>query len=280
MDQKTINSGGILSGVIVIICGVLVSPVAIGMLASYPHEIWWLGLVLVGSCSLMIYGGIQSIRKSKKQEWQANEEQERIQEEVARLKKSQLAIKNEGLPGATIQGQKGSEESHPPYNEVLAFWTFSKPEWNKFLVLEKKRRKSSTLIEGILIVALGTPFLMWVRASTFGTAFIICLIIALIISLLRYFLTMNSLGSVLDVNEVTITDQTVMINGKLNPYRSDNFWLDKVHILDGDPAVLEFTYAWNTRKQKKTFDELRVPIPQKKRAEAQALIEKISKPLL
>lgn len=274
MDQKTISAGGILSGVLVIFCGVLVSPVAIGMVASYPDGIWWLGLVLVISCGLMIYGGIQAIRKAKVQEFQAAEEEQRIKAEIAQLKAN-------SAPTQTIENaEKRPSISGSPYSEVFAHWIFSSQEWKKFLLLEKKRRKSSTLIEGILIVALGTPFLMWVRASTFGTAFIICLIIALIISFLRYQLTMNSLGSALDVNEVTITDQTVMINNKLNPYRSENFWLDKIQILDGDPDVLEFTYAWHTRKKAKTFDELRIPIPNGKKEEAQILIQKILKPSL
>jgi hypothetical protein len=271
MDQKTISSGGILSGAILIFCGVLVLPVAIGMVASYPSAIWWLGLVLVISCGLMIYGGIQSIRKAKTQEFRAAEEEQRIKAEVAELNKAAASQTLENV------AEKKSSISDSTYREVLAHWRFTSQEWKKFLTLEKKTRKSSTWIEGILIVVLGTPFLMWVRAATFGTAFIICFIIALIISFLRYQLTMNSLGPPLEVNEVTITDQTVMINDKLNPYRSENFWLDKIQILEGDPDVLEFTYAWQTRKKAKTFDELRVPIPQGKKEEAQILIQKILK---
>ena len=255
---------------LVIFCGVLVSPVAIGMMASYPNQIWWLGLVLVVSCGLMIYGGIQSIRKSQNATRQAAEEEQRINEEVAQLNALDKT-QNE-----SIERKAEAAISDSTYHEVIAHWTFTPQEWKKFLILEKQRRKSSTLIEGSLIVVLGTPFLMWVRLATLGTAFIISVVIAIVISFFRYLLTMSSLGSILPVNEVAITDQTVMINGKLNPYRSENFWLDKIRILDGDPDVLEITYAWNTRKGK-TFDELRVPIPPGKKEEARVTIQKILK---
>ena len=64
------------------------------------------------------------------------------------------------------------------------------------------------------------------------------------------------------------------INGKLNPYRSDRFWLKKIQMLAGDPEVIEFTYSWDTRKGR-TFDELRIPVPAGRGEEARALIEKI-----
>jgi len=265
MDQKAIATGGMVTGSLVIFCGVMVSPVAIGMLLSFPHPIWWLGLVMVGSCGLMIYGGIQSIRKAKKQEWQAKEELERLQSEVA-------GIKSTGVPV-----QKTVVEATQVNSEVLAYWMFTAEEWKQFLALEKKRRKSSTSYEAAAIVILGTIGLMSMRDASLWMALLVSIVIAAIVSWLRWVLTMNSFGNVLPKNEVTITDQSILINDKLNPYRSENYWLDKIQILDGDPDVLEITYAWNTRKGN-TFDEMRVPIPKGKRDEALNVINKILPP--
>lgn len=272
MDQKTISAGGMISGALIIFCGIIVSPIAIGMLASYPHPIWWVGLILCGASGVMIHGGIQSIRKAKLQEAQAKEELERLKAEVDKIKSTPVTS---GVAGVQIPGVQ--PDTTIRYKEVLAHWTFTADEWKKFLILEKKRRKSSTGAEGVAIVILGTLALMTFRDATFWMAFGVSAVLAVIISWLRWVLTMSSIGSVLPINEVTITDQSVLINDKLNPYRSDNYWLDKIQVLDGDPEVLEITYAWNTRKGK-TFDEMRIPIPKGKKEEAQDVIQKILYP--
>ena len=272
MDQKAIQGGGIITGVILIFCALLISPVAIGLAISYASELWWLGLVMCLASILMMYSGIKSIRQSKKLEWQAKEEQQRIQEEVQHIKASYPSI---GETRTGIESQTPDQaQSH---REVLAYWIFPADEWKKFIALERKRRKSSTFYEFLVVVIFGTLILVFLKATGLWLGFSISLIIALIISWLRYVLTMNAFSKVLPDNTVIITDQSVMINDKLNPYRSENFWLEKIQILDGDPDVLEITYAWNTRKGK-TFDELRVPIPKGKREEAQRLIQQILKP--
>jgi hypothetical protein len=271
MDQKTIQSGGILSGVIVIFCGVLVSPVAIGLTASYPHELWWLGAILCLCCVLMIIGGIQNIRGAKQKEWMANQERERIATELAQQKATE-AFATHGFVSTETPA------AVPLQPEVLAHWTLTAEEWKQFMALEKRRRMEGAFFEGIGIIILGTIVIMLAREAVFYIALSVSTVIALIIGCLRYLLNMRSYGETLPTNEVTITQQSVLINDKLNPYRSDTFWLDKLELKAGNPDVLEFNYAWITSKKKKAFDEMRVPIPAGKRDEAQRLIGKILNP--
>lgn len=271
MDQRTIQSGGIFSGVLVIFCGVLVSPVAIGLTASYPHELWWLGAILCMCCFLMIFGGIETIRSTKFKERIANQERERIAVEMAQQK----AI--EDFAHGIISNE--TPAAVPIRPEVLVHWTFSTEEWNQFIVLEKRRRLESSIYEGIGIIVLGTIVIMLARESVFSIALSVSAVIALIIGFLRYFLNMKSYGKTLHKNEVTITRQSVLINDKLNSYRSDNIRLEKIKLIEGSPDVLEFTLAWLTSKKKKAFDEMRVPIPKGKKEEAKQLIQKIINPM-
>jgi hypothetical protein len=268
MDQKTIQSGGIFSGVIVIFCGVLVSPVAVGLTLSYPHELWWLGAVLCICCMLMIVGGIQNIRSANQKERMANQERERIATELAQ-QKAMEAFATQGIVPTEIPA------AVPLRPEVLAHWSFSANEWKQFMALEKRRRMEGAFFEAFGIIILGTIIIMLARESVFSIALSVSTVIALVIGALRYLLNMRSYGQTLPKNEVTITHQSVLINDKLNPYRSDTFWLDKLELKEGNPDVLEFTYAWITSKKKRTSDEMRIPIPKGKKEEAKQIIKKI-----
>ena len=272
MDQRTIQSGGILTGVIVILCGVLVSPVAVGLVSSYPHELWWLGAILCVCCFLMISGGVEAIRSVRFKERMANQEQMRIATELAQQK----AIEDFATTGIVTPGASAAVPLQP---EVLAHWTFTADAWTQFIALEKRRRLESSIYEGIGIIILGTIVIMLARESVFSIALGVSTGVALIVGVLRYTLTMNSYGPTLPKNEVTITQQSVLINDKLNPYRSDTIRLEKVILIEGLPDVLEFTHAWITSKRKKAYDEMRVPVPMGKREEAKELIQKITKPI-
>jgi hypothetical protein len=273
MDQKTIQAGGMLSGIVLIFTGLLVSPVAVGLARSYPHELWWLGAALCLSCFLMIFGSIQNIRDSRNKEKLANQERARITQELAQQKSFQA------LETGEVDLQSNPEPTAVPLNpEVLAHWMFTEKEWNQFMVLEKHRRLESSLYEGIGIVILGTIVIMLSREAIFSVALTVSLVIGGIISLLRYYLNINSLGKTLPINNVIITRQSVLINDKLNPYRSDTFWLSKLALKPGKPDVLEFTFAWKNRKKQNVSDELRIPVPTNKREAVQRIMNQILDP--
>lgn len=242
MDQKTIEAGGILSGVIILSAGVMVSPVAIGLAISYPHELWWLGAILCVCCLLMISGGIGTIRKARQREKLAELERERIDKELAQQKSVQSFAAGEidALPNS-------APAAVPLHPEVLAHWTFTTEEWKQFMTLEKHRRLESSIYEGIGIVILGTIVIILLRGGGFFIALSVSGVMAGIIALLRYSLNMNSFGSMLPKNEVTITKQSVLINDKLNPYRSDTIWLDKLEF----KAKLQMKCVFRFRTERK-----------------------------
>ncbi len=273
MDQKTIEAGGILTGVIGISAGVLVSPVAIGLTVSYPHELWWLGAILCVCCFLMIAGGIGAIRTAREKEKLAALERARIDSELAQQKSVQAFA--DGKIADQLNAAPAAVPLHP---EVLAHWTFTAEEWKQFMALEKRTRLESSIYEGIGIVILGTIVIMLAREAVFWIALSVSTVIAVIIAFLRYSLNMKSYGPMLGKNEVTITKQSILINDKLNPYRSDTIWLDKLEFKAGAPDVLEFTLAWHNRRKQKVTDEKRVPIPKEKIEEAKQLIPIILNP--
>lgn len=273
MDQKTIEVGGIVTGVIIILVGVLVSPVAIGLTMSYPHELWWLGAISCACCFLMIAGGVGSIRTARQKEKLAKLERARIDNELAQQKSVQAFAQGEIIPD-----QHDAPAAVPLHPEVLAHWTFTAEEWTRFMALEKRRRLESSIYEGIGIIILGTIVIMLAREAAFLIALSVSSVMALIIASLRYLLGLKAFGPADASTVVTITKQSVLINEKLIPYRSDTIWLDKLEWKAGSPDVLEFTKAWHNRRKQKVTDELRVPVPNGKNDEAQQLIPKILNP--
>lgn len=301
MDQKHVNTGSVVTGVIVIVCGVITAPLAIGFLFAFPDVIGWVGVVLIGCCFLMIRGGIISIREAKRKEQQMQEEMFRLWAESSKRQSETQMPKKATAPlestpttepetaSATaprpILHSIPSQVDNPtpvapefttpkPSNEVLATWYFNAAEWKQFKKIEKGRRTTSTWIEAIAITALGTWVIMDQRGAPLPIAVAVSLALAAIISFLRMHLTMGSYRSVLSKNTVILSDQSVMINGGLNPYRNEKFWLKAIKLLEGTPDVIEITYAWKTRGGN-THEELRVPVPEGKRQEALEVITKI-----
>jgi hypothetical protein len=272
MDQKFITGGTILSGVIITGCGLMVAPLAVGMLLSYPHQIWLLGVVLAFSSIAMIIGGIKQLISARKKQQQVDQTQTAIQEEILSAKVQHIgeSINNDAIEAAIIQNQEAAQ-SAPIDQVILAKWHFTAAEWNRFLQYEKRERKMSSTIESVIIILLGGALLMFAKNANAWLAFGISGVIASIYWLGKYYLSMGSLGASRAVNEVIITPVAIIINGKYNVLRNDRIWLSKV-VVKNETAmqVLEFTFNWSTRKGD-TFEEIRIPIPENKLAEAEAL---------
>ena len=269
MDQKFIE-GGMMSGGILLFAGVMLLPLGIGALASYPDKIWPLGLLLLASSGVLIYSGINSIRTSskklKKTDGQINDIVKQVN--TGSLKnsipvKSKAETSIDKLPNDTA-------------NVALACWNYSNDEWAKFYKWERKERKTNTLTESLIIVLFGTFFIYITRESDVFLSLAISLCVAITYGLIKYFLTMASLSNASKKqNQVIFTNSSVVINGKLNPFKDDNYWLGKIEILEEpEPKVMEITYHWSTRKGN-SFDEIRVPIPKGKLGEAVQLVDKL-----
>jgi len=277
MDQKFITGGTIITGILLTGCGLLIAPLAVGMILSYPDQIWLLGLVLVGASVTLIYSGVMQLIRAVKAQKETDKTQEKIDAIVLASKIDELgntALANDKIESAIKQKQQ-ADKIAPVEEVILAKWQFSAQEWNRFLRFERKERKLSNNIESILILLLGGFLLRLGKGAGYGLAFGISGTIAVIYWVGKYYLNMGSFGAAKAVNDVIITPVAVIINGKYNVLRNDSIWLSKALVKNENGLdYLELTYDWSTRKGN-TFEDLRIPIPAGKLADAEKLAKVI-----
>jgi len=253
MDQKIRTTGGFLTAALLGFCTFIFITLGIGMVASYPDEIWWVGVVLLLCAIVVGYSSISNYRSSKKEKQISDEQMQTIKQKIKPVETSDI-IKL----------------------EVLATWAYSQTEWKAFMKWEKGERSSGTIMETAALVALGTLAIRFLRNSDWITAFVISIVIGIIYGIVKYMITMSSIK--LDetkMPEVIITNQSVIVNGHMNRFYGNNLWLGKVSIKEEKAFnILEFSYCWNTRRGE-SFDEIQVPIPKGSLKEAIYLQERL-----
>lgn len=258
MDQKIISNGGVVTGVLLIVVGIIVLPVAIGLMASYPHELWPYGVVLVGCSAVILVGAVKSLRKSGRRLRTLD-----VQVKAIREAATAPAIRNPASPApAAVQ------------NDVLVKWQYQPEEWKRFYEWESGERKSNNIIVAILVSILGTFFIRYTRESTWGVAMAVSALVGVAYAALAYFFAMASLGRAKNA-VVIITGDAVLINDKLNVFRDEDRRLSDVKILEEmDPKVFELTYEFRTARGK-SDEQIRVPIPKGKLGEAVLLMGRL-----
>ena len=260
MDQKFVVAGNMLTAVLLFFCALMMLPVGIGLLFAYPDKMWWLGLGMLVSCGLLIYGGISNIRLSKRLGRQADVDMAAVA----------------ALQATQSQPTKDIRPTQPAASDdvaILARWTYTPEEWKAFMQWERKKRKTSSTVEAALILVVGGAFIYWAREADPGLSFGISAVVACIYWYGKNVLFLSSIGRASSKgNEVVITSHAAIINGSYNAFRSEVYWL-KGATLDESPtpAVLEIVYQWQTRKGI-THEEIRVPVPEGKCDEARAVI--------
>ncbi|TAL51794.1 MAG: hypothetical protein EPN92_00140 [Chitinophagaceae bacterium] len=259
MDQKIRTAGWRVTGIAVIFCGLLSFLLSIWVILSKPAEIWWLGLILLPCSIVLLYSGVKTLYSAKKEKQLSDEEQKRILDQV------QKPVN--GVTSSTIEATD---------KIILARWMYSVDEWKQFINGERKERKTSVIIEIILITVLAGFLLHYNRDVSWPLSFSISLFVALLIGWLRYRFTLKSVSfSGKKMPEVIITPDAVLVNGHFNRFYGNNLWLGKVDVKDtGKMNVLEITYCWLTRTGE-TSEEIRIPIPKGKIREAIEVQEKL-----
>lgn len=267
MDQKVRNSAGLFSAIIILICGLMILPIAIGaLLSTQDTTAFMLGLMLFVASSLLIYGGIKMLIKSRNEKKRTEEIFNKVIEETN---------KTITLNSKTSEVLKDHSEQKNAA-EVLAQWNFNKKEWTDFIKWETKERRVNTIIEASWVLILGTLMIVVFRNGNFLIAALISLIIGLIYYFFKIKLTSKSYKTILNENKIIITPVAVIINDSFNAFRNEDYWLGTVKILkEANFSVFEIEYHWNTRRGG-TFDEIRIPIPHNKLEEA----EKVKNQLL
>ncbi|MBC7849433.1 MAG: hypothetical protein H7Y31_06840 [Chitinophagaceae bacterium] len=260
MDQKHIENGGVFTGAMLCFIGLMLLPVAVGMIWSYPDKIWLLGLVSLLSSLVLLVSGVRGLRSSSKK--------------LQTLTKELEAIKNDAITNAQkvdnpIDGQHSD-------SVVLASWNYTAEEWQKFMSWQVNERKWSHITTSIVLALLSILLLRFGRESSWGLALIIGGVFAICFGFLSYYLSISSVGRTRGkINQVYITANTVVLNDKMNPIADSNRWVGELKIIEeAEPKVLSITSYWKTRKGNSN-EEIFVPIPKGKLGEGVMLMDKL-----
>lgn len=276
MDQKIRTKSSVISGIVVLILGIIMLPIAIGLSLSKGDSVATsLGIVFLVSCILLIYGGIATIIKSKKELKHSNELQKRVNEKLATTNLNYNTISENKIDfNSSIE-----EESVIKFeSEILANWTFNKSEWLQFITWEKKERRFNTFFESVWILLLGAVFIIVFRNASFLIATSISLSIGITYWIIKIQFTSKPFKNIREENKIVITNAAVIINDSYQPFRNEDYWLGQIKIFEKENLnILEIQYHWNTRKGS-TYDEIRVPIPYNKKAEAELVKQKLLNP--
>lgn len=268
MDQKVQSKGSEVAGVVLIAVGIMIFPVAIGLLFAFPDWIWSMGLLLLACSYFIIAGGWKNIKQAKF--------------ELKKTEKSIEQMMNENGPVMEID-QSGRLLKKDPgvvpevFETALGWvlvWQYSPDEWKRFLKWEKEDRKLSAVVTGLLVALIGGVFVKLQRDASWGMAFMVASLLGTVYALILYLVGMSSLrGLYKKQPEVRITNEAILINGILNVFSDQKRWVHSIRILENaDPKVLEIVYKFDTSRGS-SQDELHVPIPKGKLGEAVRVVE-------
>jgi hypothetical protein len=280
MDQKITSVGTMMTGIILFFCAFIITPLGLGMLFSYPDQIWWLGLLMLAAAVVIVRSGISNVRMANRLSKAADNDLAVIQKQLHKKVAPAQRITSTAPQTATVpQSQEGAQAKEETVETdtspiILAHWKYTAAEWQKFIAWETTERKTSTTIVSLLILVFGGLTVIWMKKAGFVLAFALSGFIAVIYWVGRYFISKFSIGEAGNrQNEVAITQDAIVINGKYNAFISEMYRLKDIKIRDEEPLqVLEIEYSWSTRRGE-SFDEIRVPIPAGKLEEAKWLIK-------
>lgn len=268
MDQKVQSKGSEAAGVVLIAVGIMVLPVAIGMLFAFPDWIWSIGLLLLICGYVIIAGGWKNIKQAKK-------DLRKAQEDVAHMMNENGPVMEIDTSGRLMKKSPVAEgEITERGLGLFLVWHYSLEEWKRFVRWEKEDRKLSSIVTGLLVALIGAVFVKLQRDATWGMAFLVAVLLGSVYALILYFVGISSIrGAFRKQPEVRITKEAVLINGVLNIFSDRKKWVYSINILEKpDPMVLEIVYKFETNRGS-SQDELHFPIPKGKLGEAIRLVE-------
>lgn len=274
MDQRISSQGKVFGAVLTLFCGVIMAPVAIGLLASYPHELWPLGLLLSACSAFVIYQSFRNFRKGKQQ----MQETDRI---TGELNRKALSGTKASADHTAMQADVNKTSSNTPEQvsgEIFQVWTCTSSEWNAFLNWEKKDRKQTAWVTFFVITVLGTFFLMLQRDAIWWHGALVSAAVGAVFGILSVKFSLASVRNSLSGigGELVITSGAVLINNHLNIFQDDTRSLSGVTILESmEPKVMKIEYRFITSGGFQD-DEIHFPIPKGKLGDAVRLMNALN----
>ena len=270
MDQKTVPKGGGTAAILLVLVGVIMMPFAIVVLASYPSEIWPLGLVLVFCSGLVLFGAFRTFKRSSRQSTDTYEQ-------ISQIHKN--AVDRSTSNSSPVKTPQSIETEAPvKSNLVLIDWVYSKEEWKRFTNWELGRRKWVNVILSLSITVISMFILKINRNFPWVAALGIGGIGGFLYGFVSYWFAITSIGKADNTpNAIIITTNAVLINDKLHLFAGEEKWIGEIEILEEPtPKILQITYHWKT-PEGESSDEIHVPIPKGKLGEAVVLMAKLSR---
>lgn len=159
------------------------------------------------------------------------------------------------------------------HTKILSHWKYTTKQWDEFVTIEKENKKEDSIYFGIGIVILGTITLMIFRETSFLTALLFSVPLAILIPFLRMKFSYKHLKKGVQNPEVKITFEKLYINNHVVELQNKHKRVKSMKIIEAknNLKLLEFDVQWLTRKGP-TNDEFRILIPDDKIEEAEKLI--------
>lgn len=273
MDQRISSQGKVFGAVVTLFCGVIMAPVAIGLLASYPHELWPLGLVLAICSAVVIYQSFRNFRKGKQQMQDTDRVIGELSHKALMEKKAVVPVKE------PLAVQKTVVQEEPESDPIFQVWTCSPSEWNAFLNWEKTDRKQTAWVTFFVITFFGTIFVMLVRDAIWWHGAIVSTLVGAVFGILSVRFSMASIRNQLSGmgGEMVITAGSVLINNRLNVFQDEERSLKDVSIVEAsEPKVMKIEYSFATSGGVQA-EEIHFPIPKGKLGDAVRLMNALNK---
>lgn len=277
MDQRISSRGSMLGAAMALFSGIAMLPVGIGMLSSYPDEIWPVGLLLVVPGAVIIYFSILALRKGEKDLKKTESTTKTLAKKAVTLLQQQQEKANQPVAEGTssVPAAVPLAAPVPGSEEPLAVWACTEEEWKQFYQWEIQDRKLQAWATGLVVTFLGGLFIMFLRQAAWYVAFPIAAFIGAVYGVLSFHFFISSLGKTKGLSALIVfTQDAVMINNTLNPFRNDSYRLSKVSINDKQELrVMVIEYRWSSSRSGVQTDEIHIPIPKGKLGDAIRLMD-------
>ncbi|MFN3938938.1 MAG: hypothetical protein ACK4IY_00035 [Chitinophagales bacterium] len=160
----------------------------------------------------------------------------------------------------------------------IAHWLVDNNTWKIFMQAEKKLRNEDSAYFFIGTLIVGCIGLMSARHLPFFRALPYAAAIGLLIVLLRrYFALRNLQNNKNQAIPIIISKDKIQIKEQVYSLIGENRWISGIQLKNAhNTDYIEFTIEWSTRNGN-TFDELRIPVPEGKFAEAEKVIQHFTK---
>lgn len=279
MDQQISSRGSMVGAAITLFCGIAMLPVGIGMVVSMPDKIWPLGLVLVVAGVVVIIASVKTFRKSEKDLKKAEQTSRNLTRNAVLLLKQKKESSELSNPAAdtkpTVPELPSAGNQDMSADKPLSVWTCTPDEWKQFYQWEIQDRRLQAWATGLVFTFIGGIAIMFIRQAAWYVAFPFAAFIGWVYGMLSFRFFLASIGKNRGTAALIVfTADAVMINNKLNPFRSDLYRLGGVRIDDKQELkVMIITYNWNTARGGDQSDDIHVPIPKGKLGDAIRLMD-------